>query len=205
MERTAFRTCPFCEATCGLAVTVRGDAVVKVRGDADDVFSRGFLCPKGVALKELHEDPDRLRTPLVRAADGELAPAGWEAAWAAIGERLRGEARNYAATIQTREERHTDRLSELIRELGGEPPAGRPPEDYAPQFPRMRTESEALRFAADLEERLVRAHLRALQTLPREDQRGVVAEIAAEEAEDLAAVYALSGEPAAQLPFVTGT
>lgn len=127
------------------------------------------------------------------------------AAWAAIGERLRGEARNYAATIQTREERHTDRLSELIRELGGEPPAGRPPEDYAPQFPRMRTESEALRFAADLEERLVRAHLRALQTLPREDQRGVVAEIAAEEAEDLAAVYVLSGEAAAQLPFVTGT
>ena len=72
MERTAFRTCPFCEATCGLEVTVRGDEVVKVRGDADDVFSRGFLCPKGVALKDLHEDPDRLRTPLVRDADGEL-------------------------------------------------------------------------------------------------------------------------------------
>jgi predicted molibdopterin-dependent oxidoreductase YjgC len=38
MERTAFRTCPFCEATCGLEVTVRGDEVVKVRGDAEDVF-----------------------------------------------------------------------------------------------------------------------------------------------------------------------
>ena len=78
MERTAFRTCPFCEATCGLEVTLRGDEVVKVRGDDDDVFSRGFLCPKGVALKDLHEDPDRLRTPLVRGADGELAPASWE-------------------------------------------------------------------------------------------------------------------------------
>ena len=73
-ERTAFRTCPFCEATCGLAVTVRGDEVVKVRGDGDDVFSRGFLCPKGVALQDLHEDPDRLRTPLLRGADGELRP-----------------------------------------------------------------------------------------------------------------------------------
>ena len=87
-ERTAFRTCPFCEATCGLAVTVRGDEVVKVRGDADDVFSRGFLCPKGVALKDLHEDPDRLRTPLVRGPDGELRPASWDEAFAVIGARL---------------------------------------------------------------------------------------------------------------------
>ena len=88
MERTAFRTCPFCEATCGLEVTVRDDEVLKVRGDADDVFSHGFLCPKGVALKDLHEDPDRLRTPMVRGADGELRPASWEEAFGVIGERL---------------------------------------------------------------------------------------------------------------------
>ena len=59
---------------------MRGDRVVKVRGDADDVFSHGFLCPKGVALQDLHEDPDRLRTPLVRDADGELRPASWDEA-----------------------------------------------------------------------------------------------------------------------------
>src|SRR5215216_2011606 len=88
MERAAFRTCPFCEATCGLEVTVRGDEVVKVRGDAEDVFSHGFLCPKGVALKDLHEDPDRLRTPLVRGADGELRPASWELALGLISERI---------------------------------------------------------------------------------------------------------------------
>ena len=87
-ERTAFVTCPFCEATCGLAVSVRGEQVVKVRGDAEDVFSHGFLCPKGVALKDLHDDPDRLRTPLLRGADGELRPASWEEAFAFIGERL---------------------------------------------------------------------------------------------------------------------
>ena len=87
-ERTAFRTCPFCEATCGLAVTVRDDAVVRVRGDADDVFSRGFLCPKGVAIADLHDDPDRLRTPLVRDAGGELRPAGWDEALATVGARL---------------------------------------------------------------------------------------------------------------------
>ncbi len=87
-ERTAFRTCPFCEATCGLAVTVRGDDIVKVRGDAEDVFSHGFLCPKGVALADLHEDPDRLRTPLVRDAGGELRPASWEEALGVVAERL---------------------------------------------------------------------------------------------------------------------
>ena len=85
---THIRTCPFCEATCGLEVTLRGDEVVKVRGDAEDVFSRGFLCPKGVALKDLHDDPDRVRTPLVRDAGGELRPASWERAWALIGDRL---------------------------------------------------------------------------------------------------------------------
>jgi anaerobic selenocysteine-containing dehydrogenase len=88
LERAAFRTCPFCEATCGLEVTVRDDRVVKVRGDADDVFSHGFLCPKGVALKDLHEDPDRLRTPMARDAGGELRPASWEEAWGLIAERL---------------------------------------------------------------------------------------------------------------------
>jgi hypothetical protein len=127
------------------------------------------------------------------------------AAWATIGERLRGEARGYASAIRAREQRHAERISALIRELGGEPPEGRPPEEYAPSFPLMRTEDEALRFAADLEERLLRAHLDALRSLPREDQRRAVAEIAAEEAEDLAVVHTLSGEPAAQSPFVTGT
>jgi anaerobic selenocysteine-containing dehydrogenase len=87
--RTAFRTCPLCEATCGLAVTLRGDEVVEVRGDAQDVFSRGFLCPKGVGLKALHEDPDRVRTPLRRRADGSgFDPVSWEEALAFIGERV---------------------------------------------------------------------------------------------------------------------
>jgi anaerobic selenocysteine-containing dehydrogenase len=85
---TAFRTCPFCEATCGLSVAVDGDRVVSVRGDADDVFSRGFLCPKGVGLQALHEDPDRLRAPLVRGDDGELRPASWDEAFGVVAERL---------------------------------------------------------------------------------------------------------------------
>jgi len=87
MSRTAYRTCPLCEATCGLEITLDGDTVTAVRGDRDDVFSHGFLCPKGVALKDLHEDPDRVRRPLLRR-DGELVPASWDEAYAVIAERL---------------------------------------------------------------------------------------------------------------------
>jgi anaerobic selenocysteine-containing dehydrogenase len=85
--RTAYRTCPFCEATCGLEVTLDGDRVTKIRGDADDVLSRGFLCPKATGLRALHDDPDRLRTPLVRSG-GSLRPASWEEALAAVDEGL---------------------------------------------------------------------------------------------------------------------
>jgi Ferritin-like domain len=127
------------------------------------------------------------------------------AAWEAIGERLDGEALEYARTIRARERRHAERLAGLILELGGEPPEGKPREEYEQGFPLMRTRGEALRFAADLEERLVRAYLDALRTLPREDQRRTVTDIAALQAEDLAVVYVLSGEPAAQRAFVTGT
>ncbi|TML28824.1 MAG: molybdopterin oxidoreductase family protein [Actinobacteria bacterium] len=88
----AYRTCPLCEATCGLKITVRDGKVEGIRGDAEDVFSHGFLCPKGPALKALHEDPDRLRTPLVRGASGELRPATWDEAFAVIDRRL-GEVR----------------------------------------------------------------------------------------------------------------
>jgi anaerobic selenocysteine-containing dehydrogenase len=85
---TAFRTCPLCEATCGLTITLEGEEVTAVRGDPDDVFSDGFLCPKGVALKQLHDDPDRIRTPLIKQADGRFERATWDEAFAYIDERL---------------------------------------------------------------------------------------------------------------------
>src|SRR3712207_358063 len=88
MPATAYRTCPLCEATCGLEVTLEGERVVSVRGDAEDVFSRGFLCPKGVGLKALQDDPDRLTTPLVKDASGTFREASWDEAFAVIAERL---------------------------------------------------------------------------------------------------------------------
>src|SRR3954454_14433350 len=84
---THYRTCPFCEATCGLEVTTADGEVVSVRGDDEDVLSHGFLCPKAFGLKQLHEDPDRLTTPLVRR-DGELVEATWEEAFEEIDRRM---------------------------------------------------------------------------------------------------------------------
>lgn len=85
---TAYRTCPLCEATCGLELTVTDGAVTRVRGDEQDVFSKGFLCPKGVSLRELHDDPDRLRVPLVKQLDGSFAEVSWDEAFAEIDRRL---------------------------------------------------------------------------------------------------------------------
>src|SRR3954447_11653509 len=76
-------TCPLCEATCGLEATLDDGQVTKVKGDAQDVFSHGFICPKGGSLGALHHDPDRLRTPLIRR-DGELVEATWDEAFAEV-------------------------------------------------------------------------------------------------------------------------
>ena len=83
MTRTAYRTCPLCEAICGLEITLEGRRVTGVRGDQADVFSKGFVCPKGVTLGELDQDPDRLTEPLVRR-EGRLTPASWEEAFAEV-------------------------------------------------------------------------------------------------------------------------
>ncbi|MEV6084358.1 molybdopterin-dependent oxidoreductase [Streptomyces parvulus] len=88
MPRTALRICPLCEATCGLALTIDGTEVTAARGDRDDVFSHGFICPKGASFGAVDSDPDRLRAPLVRK-DGELREAGWEEAFDAVAAGLR--------------------------------------------------------------------------------------------------------------------
>ena len=92
-DRTVFRTCPLCEATCGLEITIRDGNVARIRGDRDDVFSSGFICPKGSSLKHLHEDPDRLRKPVVRrGVDSDGAPVfeevDWDEAWQVVDEKL---------------------------------------------------------------------------------------------------------------------
>ncbi|MFJ8887324.1 molybdopterin oxidoreductase family protein [Streptomyces sp. NPDC102402] len=86
-SRTALRVCPLCEATCGLTLTIEGTRVTGARGDRDDIFSQGFICPKGASFGGLDADPDRLRTPLVRTG-GVLREATWSEAFDLIAERI---------------------------------------------------------------------------------------------------------------------
>ncbi len=81
--RTSYKTCPLCEATCGLEIVTRDQEVISIRGDAQDVLSHGYLCPKAYGLKGLHEDPDRLRQPMVRHGD-EWQAVSWDEAFAEI-------------------------------------------------------------------------------------------------------------------------
>lgn len=96
MPRTALRICPLCEATCGLTLTIEGTRVTGARGDRDDVFSKGFICPKGASFGAVDADPDRLRTPLVRR-DGELREATWAEAFDAVAAGIRPVVERYGA------------------------------------------------------------------------------------------------------------
>ncbi len=78
-ERTSLRTCTLCEAMCGLVITTEGDRVVDIRGDADDPLSKGHICPKAVALQDVHTDPDRIRHPMKRVGS-EWKQIGWDEA-----------------------------------------------------------------------------------------------------------------------------
>lgn len=88
MPTTALRTCPLCEATCGLVLELDGDRITGVTGDAAHPLSRGYLCPKGAAIAELDHDPDRLTRPRVRDGDG-WRDVDWDEAFAIVDERLR--------------------------------------------------------------------------------------------------------------------
>jgi anaerobic selenocysteine-containing dehydrogenase len=82
-----FRACPLCEAICGLEFRSEGGQLTAIRGDAEDPFSRGHVCPKGNAILDLEADPDRLRRPLRRRGTS-WEEIGWDEAFAEAGSRL---------------------------------------------------------------------------------------------------------------------
>ena len=82
-------TCTLCEAMCGLEVQLDdSDAIVSMRGHEEDPLSRGHICPKAFALQDIHDDPDRLRAPVVRTAQGEWKEVSWDEAITYAAQRL---------------------------------------------------------------------------------------------------------------------
>ncbi|MCH8326669.1 MAG: molybdopterin-dependent oxidoreductase, partial [Bacteroidetes bacterium] len=86
--RTHFRTCNLCEAMCGIAIDLKDNKIIKIRGDKDDPFSKGFICPKAVALQDIYNDPDRLKHP-VRRVNGNWEKISWQEAYDEVTSKLK--------------------------------------------------------------------------------------------------------------------
>src|SRR3990167_4087394 len=79
--------CNLCEAICGLTFQVQGERIISIKGNDADPFSRGHICPKAVALKDVQEDPDRLRRP-VRRVGSEWVEISWDQAFDLVASNL---------------------------------------------------------------------------------------------------------------------
>lgn len=86
-QKKHYRTCNLCEAMCGIEITYQGSEVLSIKGDKADPFSRGHICPKAVALKDIYEDPDRLKVPMRRTEQGWVEME-WEEAFDYVVERI---------------------------------------------------------------------------------------------------------------------
>ncbi len=83
-----YRVCNLCEAMCGLEIEHDDQKVIAVKGDKKDPFSKGSLCPKGALIHKVHEDPDRLKTPLLKKEDGSWEEISWKKAFDIVGEKI---------------------------------------------------------------------------------------------------------------------
>ncbi|MBW7469503.1 molybdopterin-dependent oxidoreductase [Marinobacter sp. F4218] len=86
--KTHYRTCNICEAMCGLEIKLQGEDILSIKGDKDDPFSQGHICPKAVALQDFYKDKDRLKTPLRKTAEG-WQEISWDEAFEEITTRFR--------------------------------------------------------------------------------------------------------------------
>ncbi|MBJ20623.1 MAG: molybdopterin-dependent oxidoreductase [bacterium] len=85
-----FRSCPTCEASCGLRIEIDSQtrSVIRIEGDPADPRSEGYLCPKAYAIKEIYEDPERLKKPIRKNADGSWSEIDWDEAMDLAASRL---------------------------------------------------------------------------------------------------------------------
>ena len=87
LTKTTYRSCNLCEAICGLTIEHDGNQVLSIKGDKEDPLSRGHICPKAIALQDIHADPDRLKQPMRRTDDG-FKPISWEEAFDLVESKL---------------------------------------------------------------------------------------------------------------------
>lgn len=91
---THYRTCNLCEAMCGLVIQHKDGKILSIKGDKEDPLSQGHICPKAIALQDLHQDPDRLKHPIKRTEDG-WKEISWEAAFDEVAKNIKGLQKKY--------------------------------------------------------------------------------------------------------------
>jgi len=91
---THYRNCNLCEAMCGLEIKTQDNKVTSIRGDKADPFSRGHICPKALGMKDIYEDPDRLKFPMKKTENG-WEQISWEAAFDEVANKLKDIGRKY--------------------------------------------------------------------------------------------------------------
>ena len=84
-----YRTCNLCEAMCGIEITYRGKEIKSIKGDPKDPLSEGHICPKAIALQDIYNDPDRLKTPLRKKETGEWEEISWDVAYEEISTKIK--------------------------------------------------------------------------------------------------------------------
>ncbi|HET9240299.1 MAG TPA: molybdopterin-dependent oxidoreductase [Oligoflexus sp.] len=94
MSQSVKRVCNLCEAMCGLTIELSDDQSMTIRGNKADVFSQGAFCPKSQGLKDLWQDPDRVRGPL-KKVNGQFQPIAWEKAFQEIADRVNALQKKY--------------------------------------------------------------------------------------------------------------
>ena len=87
-NRTHYIACNLCEAICGLEIKLEEGQIKSIRGDKKDPVSKGHICPKAVALQDIYNDPDRLRTPIKRTSTGWLEIT-WKQAFDEVADGLK--------------------------------------------------------------------------------------------------------------------
>ena len=86
-QKTHYRACNLCEAICGLEIKTQGDQVLSIKGDKNDPLSRGYICPKGVAMQDIYSDPNRLRKPVKKHGDSWVE-ISWQEAFDSVAKKL---------------------------------------------------------------------------------------------------------------------
>lgn len=86
--KTHYRTCNICEAMCGLEIKYQDKTVISIKGDKEDPFSQGYICPKSLALQDFYEDKERLKTPIKRTDNGWV-DISWEDAFSEITQKFK--------------------------------------------------------------------------------------------------------------------